>query len=327
MTLRQPALGHGGNARFDAEVTTMVSKAIASLDVWLARAEALLQEQREQAISPSLVPTWGSDGTEEVLPLAAFERGLESLLGGLCRGPGRWILIAEDNARRAHFWQALAFEDGSLVTEVVSDFYLEGDDRWTPDQEARLAALGWEAPDPPRCTNWIVVEPTTSPPVAQVAARAVATLREVFGLGDNDELFIKLIGSPIRGDTPAGPVYDADDAPVNADADADDPFQGDWCGTRFIEDMLAPRVGLTDEQIEAAAEEVGGRLWDQYLQRAQGTGPAAGYDPDYRVTAADLIDPGGGPPEEPDGDFDPEAAEWADDATEHDHRGDEEGPP
>ena len=295
----------------------MVSKAIASLDAWLARAEALLQEQREQALSPSRTPVWGSDGAEEVVPLAAFERGLESLLGGLCPRPGRWILIVEDDARRAHFWQALCFEDGSLVAEVVSDFYLEGDDRWTPDQAEQLAALGWDAPDPPRRTNWIVVEPTTSPPVAQVATRAVATLREVFGLGDGDELFVKLFGSPIRGDTPAGPVYDADDA--LADADADDPFQGDWCGTRFIEDMFAPRVGLTDEQIEAAAEEVGGRLWDDYVRGDQGTGPAAaGYDPDYEVTADDLIDPAGGPPEEPDADFDPEIADWADETSEHD---------
>ena len=39
MTLRQPTFGHGGNARFDEEVTVMVSKALASLDAWLAPPE------------------------------------------------------------------------------------------------------------------------------------------------------------------------------------------------------------------------------------------------------------------------------------------------
>ena len=34
----------------------MVSKAIASLDAWLVRAEEVLAEQREHAISPSLEP-------------------------------------------------------------------------------------------------------------------------------------------------------------------------------------------------------------------------------------------------------------------------------
>ena len=42
-TLRQPTERHGGNARNDEEVTVMVSKAIASLDAWLAQAEELLR--------------------------------------------------------------------------------------------------------------------------------------------------------------------------------------------------------------------------------------------------------------------------------------------
>ncbi len=42
--LRQPTEWHGGNARFDEE-TIMVSKALASLDAWLALAEEVLGEQ------------------------------------------------------------------------------------------------------------------------------------------------------------------------------------------------------------------------------------------------------------------------------------------
>ncbi len=181
----------------------MASQAVAALDAWLARAEEVLQAQREHGISPSSVPSSGDDRQEWFLPLARFESALEDLLGRLCRRPGRWILIAEDNLRRHHFWQALAFEDGSLVTETVSNYYLEGQDCWTREQDARLLALGWECPNPPRRTNWINGEYTTSPPVDVVANRAGATLRRVFGLGDGDELFVKLFSSPLRGDTPA----------------------------------------------------------------------------------------------------------------------------
>jgi hypothetical protein len=70
----------------------------------------------------------------------------------------------------------LAFEDGSLVTETVSNHYLEGEDRWTPEEDRRLLALGWECPQPPRTTNWINVEYTTCPAVDEVAKRAAATV-------------------------------------------------------------------------------------------------------------------------------------------------------
>ena len=102
----------------------MVSRAIAALDVWLVRAEEVLAEQREHAISPSLGLLEGDGREEWTITLAAFSDGLEHLLKSLCARPGRWILIAEAADRPPLFWQALAFEDGSLVTEVVSNHYL-----------------------------------------------------------------------------------------------------------------------------------------------------------------------------------------------------------
>ncbi len=203
----------------------MVSHAIVSVDVWLAQAEEVLQAQREQGLSPSSVP-WDDAGQEWVLPLARFEHDLEELLERLCRRPGRWILIAEDNEQPYRFWQALAYEDGSLVTEVVGNHYLEGEDRWTPEQESRLLTLGWECPRPPRRPNWINVEYSTSPPVDEVAKRASATLRRVFELGAGDHVFVTLLSSPLRGDTPASALDDAgtdepvlvNDTPPTADA-------------------------------------------------------------------------------------------------------------
>jgi hypothetical protein len=90
----------------------------------------------------------------------------------------------------------------------VSNFYLEGEDRWMPEQNGWLSALGWDPPKPPKRPNWIKVEYTTSPPVGEVAERTSATLREVFGLGANDEVFVKLFSSPIRGDTPTACLAD-----------------------------------------------------------------------------------------------------------------------
>ena len=55
----------------------MVSKAIASLDAWLARAEEVLAEQREHAISPSLGLLEDGGREEWTISLAAFSDGLE----------------------------------------------------------------------------------------------------------------------------------------------------------------------------------------------------------------------------------------------------------
>ncbi len=193
----------------------MVSKAIAALDAWLIRAEEVLQEQRKQCISPNL--GWRQTFDEWTVTLADFELGLPDLLGSLCSRPGRWIVIAEVEEQRNHFWQALAFEDGSLVTEVVSNRFLEGDDRLTPWDELRLVQLGWDAPEQPKRPNWLVVEPTTSPDVDNVACRTVATLRTVFRLSDEDRLLVKMFSSANRGSTPAVAEYAENDVEDRVD--------------------------------------------------------------------------------------------------------------
>jgi len=189
------------------EVTDMVSKAIAAVDAWLESAERLLSEQRAQDISPSNTPAWDPRVEESTVSVSTFVDGLKGLLDILCARPGRWILIAEDARRPYLFWQALAFEDGSLVTEVVSNFYLAEDRRWSRDHAEQLIRLGWDAPTPPKTTNWLVVEATTSPPTGLVACRAFATLRFVFGLDLEDSLNVRIFSSPLRGDTPAAPLW------------------------------------------------------------------------------------------------------------------------
>ncbi|MGD0312240.1 MAG: hypothetical protein ABSC90_07245 [Acidimicrobiales bacterium] len=223
----------------------MASRAVAGTDGWLELAEAVLQDQSERSLSPSSVPPRGQDRVESTIPLAEFEEGLMGLLGTLCERPGRWILIVEDSAQPNHFWQALAYEDGSLVAEIVSNFYLTGDDRLSPTQEDALIRLGWKGPEPPNRPNWLRVEPTTTPAVAEVASQAVRSLREVFGLGDEDGVLVKLFSSPHRANTPASPEYvedtlegvgglidpsggpDEEDPDLYPDPTADDPPWGD----------------------------------------------------------------------------------------------------
>jgi hypothetical protein len=208
-TLRQPTERHGGNARNDEEVIIMTSKAIASLDEWLARAEEVLLEQ---ALSPSSSGAWEGVKHEWTVSLGSFELGLGALLDRLCCRPGRWVLIAEDARRSYRFWQALAFEDGSLVVEAASGIGCPDSERLSPEAEDLLVELGWDAPDPPSSPNWRRIEATTSPHISGVAAQALRTLHEVFELADKDRVQLALFASPRRGGTPASECLPGDDA-------------------------------------------------------------------------------------------------------------------
>ncbi len=194
------------------------SRGRAALDDWLAAAEHLLSQERDRCISPSsVIGTWAEAWTMSLRTLADVEQQLPTILQRLVDWPGRWILIIEDAECHHHFWQALAFEDGSLVAEVVSNYYLDGDELLSPEDAARLTQLGWETPDPPRRTNWITIHPTYSPPVDKVAQRAMRTLREVFGLTEGDLVLLKMFSSPIRGDTPASPVVVEESEPESTE--------------------------------------------------------------------------------------------------------------
>ena len=182
----------------------MVSKAVASLDVWLARAEEVLQEQRDQALSPSSACAWEDVKHDWKVSLDSLELGLTDLLDRLSSRPGRWVLIAEDGCRPSRYWQALAFEDGSLVVETVSNVNLEGDERLSPAAEKTLSQLGWSDPNPPSAPNWRRIEATIDPDIADVAVQAVRTLREVLEIGGSKQLLLTMFAVSGRGETPAG---------------------------------------------------------------------------------------------------------------------------
>ena len=182
----------------------MVSSAIASVDGWIQQAENVLAELREQGLSPSSAPRCAPQILETTISVGDFAQGLEDLLRALCERPGRWILIAEDALRPHHFWQALCYEDGGLFVEVVSNYYLHGDDRLTDVDGQWLATHGWRVPAPPEWPNWSRVEDTTSPAVGEVARQAVEAMAVVFGLGIADLVLTKLFPSDHRGHGPWG---------------------------------------------------------------------------------------------------------------------------
>ena len=183
----------------------MRSEAVAGVDGWLEQAEEVLRDQRDRSLSPSSAPLWDAGQVERTITMAELSEGLEGVLRALCESPGRWVLIAESGPYR--YLQVMAFEDGALIAEVVSNHWIEESSRWTPEQEGQLQDLGWALPDPPGHPNWLRVESTTSPDVPGAAQQAVRTLRLVFGIQDEDRLEVRQFSSPNRGSTPATPRY------------------------------------------------------------------------------------------------------------------------
>jgi hypothetical protein len=182
------------------------SKAIQGVDDWLGQADEVLKCQREQGISPSSVPTWDAGEVEGLVTLADFDDVLATIIEALSQRPGRWVLVAESDPDR--YWQLLAFEDGSLIAEVVSNHWLKADKKWRTEQETRLGELEWNPPESIGSPNWSKVESTTSPDHVGVAQQAIRTLKQVFGLSGDDKLLVKLFSSPNRGSTPATPTYE-----------------------------------------------------------------------------------------------------------------------
>jgi len=113
------------------------------VDRWIGQVDQMLRVQNEAALSPSQATV--SEGVEREwsVSLRSFGLGLPGLLERLCGRPGRWILIAEDASRPYRFWQAMAFEDGSLVTEAGSGTACLPSERLTVEQDVQLEALGW----------------------------------------------------------------------------------------------------------------------------------------------------------------------------------------
>lgn len=186
----------------------MESQAIRSVDDWLLTADEVLAQAREYALSPS--STQAPDSIERTweVSMATFSLGLEDLLDRLSRRPGRWILIAEDVERSHIYWQALSFEDGSIIAEATSATYGGPDECHSPEVLDLLGELGWVSPNPPDHPNWWRSEPTFYPDIADIADQAVRTLQDAFAMPLSGRIRLRLFPSDNRGATPASEVVD-----------------------------------------------------------------------------------------------------------------------
>ena len=213
-----------------------------ALDAWLDKSARVLEQQRAHSISPSFVEAVAKDRELRTnLDMRSIETGLRDILSMLSADPGRWILIFEhgkDDSTR--YLQYLLCEDGSLVAETVSNYYLED---WasrllTDADEALLAELGWDPPDPDH-HNWQYVEPTINPDIAITADLGVQTLRRSFGCTDDDQITVILFSSPNREGTPASSSGDSDNLP-DEDVDTEEPSEGGdqqaphWIALRYL---------------------------------------------------------------------------------------------
>jgi hypothetical protein len=185
------------------------SKTRAALNAWLEQADRTLAEQREVLLSPSQsLGQWDDHGSEVTMTAAEIERSLGDLLRRYVEAPGRWIIIMREPDVPGYYVQFICYEDGALLAEAVSNHFLPEHLRLNKTQEAKLKYFGWKPPSPPEFPNWVTVHPTLDPPTRAVAARAVKTLRQVFGLSTDSPVVMKVFTSAIRRE---GPLTEPDE--------------------------------------------------------------------------------------------------------------------
>ena len=102
--------------------------------------------------------------------------------------------------------------------------------------------LAGDPPDPSFSPNWQRVEATTSPDIAGVAEQALRTLEDVYLIGAEDRLLLKLFASSLRGGTPA-----SEQIPGNISVDCARHVRED--GTVLLENELFQLVPYGSESV------------------------------------------------------------------------------
>ena len=200
-------------------------KSRAELEEWLVTVDRLLIEEREHAISPSTVPPATDDTPIWTMRLSTFQRDLKGLIDLLVSSPGRWVFILEP-VESDRYLQMLVYEDGSIFAEAVSNYFLEGPDRLSVEEEAALGVIGWNEPRLPDKPNWWAVHATLYPDTSTLASLVLWTLGLVYGLYDTDLVTGKLFDSPRRGDTPASNMP-ADWLMMESDVEGEEDYTGE----------------------------------------------------------------------------------------------------
>jgi hypothetical protein len=111
-------------------------------------------------------------------PWAEFENGLAAEIP---------LMREHDTVVLTHdgYYVQLTQNAESLTAEAVSNAFLKGERRLTPEQNEMLAKLGWNAPEPPPGQeNWWSELPWPAGSTAgrEFARRITRTLRDVYGI-------------------------------------------------------------------------------------------------------------------------------------------------
>jgi hypothetical protein len=124
-----------------------------------------------------------------------LKKASQRLSGCSRQDPGRSVLIAEDAESWSRYIQVLAFEDGSLMAEAVSNINLGPAEQWDAEHGGLLTRIGWHPAEDGGSPNLCVVHPTVTPPVGEVARMICRTLRMVSDIGGKtDPLRVKSPG-------------------------------------------------------------------------------------------------------------------------------------
>jgi hypothetical protein len=175
----------------------------AGLEKWFVDVDHLLAEQREHAISPSMVPSRTTEPGVWTMRLSTLRRDLVGLIELLVSSPGRWIFILDAGRPGGRYVQLLVYEDGSIVAEASSNNFLEDSDRLSPEQEKALVTMGWNEPCLPGKPNWWSVQATINPDTKEVASLVLGAFDVAFQLCSSDLVAGRVFSSPRRGNTPA----------------------------------------------------------------------------------------------------------------------------
>jgi T3SS (YopN, CesT) and YbjN peptide-binding chaperone 1/T3SS (YopN, CesT) and YbjN peptide-binding chaperone 3 len=128
---------------------------------------------------------------------AAFEARLAAALAAMEHAT--YLVVSLASEPRAGASAYVQFAQGGLLgfrAEAAGNHWLPPGHGLGPDQEERLATLGWQRPGPASLgRNW-VREWQEPVPFAEVADVAVRTLREVYGATSIDELRYRSGGFP-----------------------------------------------------------------------------------------------------------------------------------
>lgn len=123
------------------------------------------------------------EASARLMTLAELETVLEPTVAEMVSDGGRWIMVIERDAEPVRYLQLMAVEKtGSpVLAEVISDCYLEGDERLSAAETEGLRRLGWEVPDPEKGNNWTKLEETPDVSLRDLTSRILETVSSVFG--------------------------------------------------------------------------------------------------------------------------------------------------